>query len=100
MSLARRARAVKYYRHGVSTVGHTMKTRAEKHLARLRREDKVHHLQAALLAHLTDPQDLDLRMTLVGAMQHAGWKERQVRPYLDEWNVDVESCSGVGWSGF
>lgn len=68
-----------------------MKTRAEKHLATLCQRDEAHWLQAALVAYQTDPQDLDLRITLVGAMQQSGWGERQIRPYLTDWDVDARS---------
>lgn len=59
-----------------------MESRARKHLAKLREQDKDHPLQSAFCAYLSDPENLDLRISLIGAMHRAGWLQNQVTPYL------------------
>ena len=51
-----------------------MNKRATGHLKKLKKMDTDHLLQAMLYAYITDPKDLDLRISLTGAMHQSGWK--------------------------
>jgi hypothetical protein len=68
-----------------------MSKRATTHLKKLRKKDTDHLLQAALCAYLTEPSDLDLRISLTGAMHQSGWLINQIAPYLSDWDVEPDT---------
>jgi hypothetical protein len=65
-----------------------MTKRARAHLKKLEAGDTHHLLQVVLRAYIAAPEDLNVRISLVGAMHQAGWLRNQIEPYLGEWNVD------------
>jgi hypothetical protein len=65
-----------------------MTKRAKGHLKKLETSDAHHLLQVVLRAYIAAPEDLNVRVSLVGAMHQAGWLRNQIEPYLVEWNID------------
>jgi hypothetical protein len=68
-----------------------MLKRAKAHLKQLRENDTDHMLQAIFCAYLAEPNDLDLRISLIGAMHQSNWLINRIQPYLEDWGVDNET---------
>jgi hypothetical protein len=76
------------YRESESRIVGNMTKRARAHLKKLEAGDSHHLLQVVLREYIAAPEDLNVRISLVGAMHQAGWLRNQIEPYLGDWNVD------------
>jgi len=63
--------------------------RATAQLKKLQAADTCHLLQAVMKAYLNEADNLDLRISLAGAMHHSGWLRNQIEPQLADWDTDA-----------
>lgn len=65
--------------------------RAKTALDKLAKGDREQTLQCALRALLTDPDDLDARINVIGAQHQALWLRNRIEPYLREFGAHDEA---------